>query len=67
MNVINSKYYLIISAEVECGIVFYKHIDCTQENIKKAKNKNLQGSLDMRNYQAGDKNIVFKEEHFDEE
>lgn len=35
--------------------------------IKKAKNKNLQGSLDMRNYQAGDKNIVFKEEHFDEE
>ena len=40
MNVINSKYYLIISAEVECGIVFFKHIECTQENIKKAKNKN---------------------------
>lgn len=40
MNIINSTYYLIISVEVECGIVYYKHIECTQIQIKQAKNKN---------------------------
>lgn len=30
--------------------------------VKKAQKRKLKGSLDMRNFQAGDKNVVFREE-----